>query len=54
MNELLAIIKDVKSGTLPRSEILGFIGFMLRKVAWISIAVSFAGIFVVVMVAVAK
>ncbi len=35
MHELLNIMKDVKSGALPVSEIPGFLVWSLRKTMWL-------------------
>lgn len=38
MNELRAIVEDVRTGALPVSEIPGFLAWSFRKIAWASLA----------------
>ena len=39
MEEFLNILKDIKSGALPASELPGFIAWWLGKVYWLGLAV---------------
>jgi len=39
MQEFLNILKDIKSGALPASELPGFIAWWLGKVYWLGLAV---------------
>lgn len=38
MQEFLNILKDIKSGALPASELPGFIAWWLRKADWLWLA----------------
>lgn len=35
----MGILKDIKSGALPVKEIPGFIAWLFRKIAWLSILI---------------
>lgn len=40
MEELLNILKDIKSGALPLSEIPGFLAWTFRRTIWFWISVA--------------
>ena len=43
--EIRNTLSDIRSGALPASEIpgfIGFIGFILRQIAWVAIQIIFA------------
>lgn len=42
MSELRAILTDVKAGNLPAAELLPFLGYLMRRAAWICAGVVFA------------
>ena len=39
MYEISAIVKDIRTGALPRT----FIGYLLRRLAWVAIVVALGG-----------
>jgi len=41
MEELLNILKDIRSGALPLHEIPGFVVWSFRKTLWFWVAVAF-------------
>jgi len=47
----MKIITDIKSGALPPDEIPGFIGFMLRRAAWVFLTIATGGLLVAMLLA---
>lgn len=43
MTELINVLKDIKTGALPVSEIPGFLAWAFRKIAWLCIFVIASG-----------
>jgi|WetSurMetagenome_2_1015567.scaffolds.fasta_scaffold310026_3 hypothetical protein len=40
--ELKNIISDIQTGAIPANELPGFLGYLLRKVAWLCLMVIIA------------
>ena len=50
MSELKNVLKDVKSGALPFSEIPQYLAYLFRGIAWLALFIIFIGMITLIVV----